>query len=125
MIEYRWEQSLSPGNEQSFYWGSAAADQPGSRNLIGIKNPAIDSLIERVIFLDGFPNMQVLDPLRIGQNGVAAGIWNLCRAHEHARAQTLRGLHVRIQVGREDVRQPVRSRGARRIGQGAQAAERT
>jgi hypothetical protein len=32
MIEYRWEQSLSPGNEQSFYWGSAAADQQGSRN---------------------------------------------------------------------------------------------
>jgi microcin C transport system substrate-binding protein len=45
-----WGQSLSPGNEQRGYWGSAAADQPGSRNLIGIKNPAIDALIERVIF---------------------------------------------------------------------------
>jgi microcin C transport system substrate-binding protein len=45
-----WGQSLSPGNEQRAYWGSAAADQPGSRNLIGIKNPAIDALIERVIF---------------------------------------------------------------------------
>ena len=31
MMEYRWEQSLSPGNEQLFYWGSAAADQQGSR----------------------------------------------------------------------------------------------
>ena len=29
---------------------SSAADQPGSRNLIGIKNPAIDKLIDRVIF---------------------------------------------------------------------------
>ena len=42
--------SLSPGNEQRDYWGSQAADQPGSRNLVGIKNPAVDTLIERVIF---------------------------------------------------------------------------
>ena len=45
-----WGQSLSPGHEQRGVWGSAAADQPGSRNLVGIKNPAIDALIERVIF---------------------------------------------------------------------------
>jgi microcin C transport system substrate-binding protein len=45
-----WPESLSPGNEQREYWGSQAADQAGSRNLIGIKNPAIDKLIERVIF---------------------------------------------------------------------------
>ena len=45
-----WGQSLSPGNEQRGFWSSAAADQPGSRNLIGIKNPAMDTLIDRVIF---------------------------------------------------------------------------
>ncbi len=45
-----WGQSLSPGNEQREYWGSQAADMAGSRNIIGIKNPAIDKLIERVIF---------------------------------------------------------------------------
>ena len=45
-----WAQSLSPGNEQRGFWSSQAADQPGSRNLVGIKNPAIDELIERVIF---------------------------------------------------------------------------
>ena len=45
-----WGESLSPGNEQLGYWGSQAADQSGSRNLIGIKNPAIDELIKRVIF---------------------------------------------------------------------------
>jgi microcin C transport system substrate-binding protein len=45
-----WGQSLSPGNEQREYWGSSAADTPGSRNIVGIKNPAIDKLIERVIF---------------------------------------------------------------------------
>jgi microcin C transport system substrate-binding protein len=45
-----WGESLSPGNEQRGFWGSQAADIPGSRNLIGIKNPAVDKLIERVIF---------------------------------------------------------------------------
>jgi microcin C transport system substrate-binding protein len=45
-----WPQSLSPGNEQREFWGSQAADQAGSRNLMGIKNPAVDALIERIIF---------------------------------------------------------------------------
>lgn len=45
-----WGQSLSPGNEQRGFWGSRAADQPGSRNYVGIKDPAIDALIDRVIF---------------------------------------------------------------------------
>ena len=45
-----WGQSLSPGNEQRDYWGSQSADREGSRNLIGIKNPAIDKLIEKIIF---------------------------------------------------------------------------
>jgi microcin C transport system substrate-binding protein len=46
----QWGESLSPGNEQREYWGSQAADVPGSRNAIGIKNPAVDALIDRVIF---------------------------------------------------------------------------
>lgn len=50
MIIDQWGQSLSPGNEQREFWGSKAADQPGSRNTIGIKNPAVDALIEQVIF---------------------------------------------------------------------------
>ena len=50
MIVGSWAQSLSPGNEQRGYWGTPAADQAGSRNLVGIKNPAVDALIERVIF---------------------------------------------------------------------------
>jgi microcin C transport system substrate-binding protein len=45
-----WGQSLSPGNEQREFWGSQAADTPGTRNTIGIKNPAVDALIEKVIF---------------------------------------------------------------------------
>jgi microcin C transport system substrate-binding protein len=50
MIIDTWGESLSPGNEQREYWGSQSADVSGSRNTIGIKNPAIDSLIDRVIF---------------------------------------------------------------------------
>ncbi|HJO73791.1 MAG TPA: extracellular solute-binding protein, partial [Rhodospirillales bacterium] len=42
-------QSLSPGNEQRSYWGSTAADIEGGRNTIGIKDPVIDELIEKVI----------------------------------------------------------------------------
>ena len=43
-------QSKSPGNEQRDFWGSAAADKDGSRNTAGIKNPAIDKLIDKIVF---------------------------------------------------------------------------
>lgn len=49
MIEYRWEQSLSPGNEQSFYFGSAAADQQGTRNYMGVRSPAADAMIAALL----------------------------------------------------------------------------
>jgi microcin C transport system substrate-binding protein len=42
-------QSLSPGNEQREYWGSQAADEQGSRNLLGIRNKVIDELIEELV----------------------------------------------------------------------------
>ena len=50
IITASWGDSLSPGNEQRAYWGSQAADQQGSRNWIGIKNPAVDAMIDQVIF---------------------------------------------------------------------------
>jgi microcin C transport system substrate-binding protein len=50
IIVATWPQSLSPGNEQRYFWSTQAADTHGSRNYIGIKNPAVDALIERVIF---------------------------------------------------------------------------
>jgi microcin C transport system substrate-binding protein len=43
-------QSDSPGNEQRDFWGSESADREGSANLIGVKSPAIDRLIDHVIF---------------------------------------------------------------------------
>nr|WP_184565754.1 extracellular solute-binding protein [Sulfitobacter undariae] len=41
--------SLSPGNEQKFYWGSEAANQPGSSNLMGASNLVIDAMIEEML----------------------------------------------------------------------------
>tara|TARA_Y100001970_G_scaffold294346_1_gene451128 strand:+ start:5003 stop:6835 length:1833 start_codon:yes stop_codon:yes gene_type:complete len=49
MIISSFGQSESPGNEQRNYWSSEAADRPGGRNVIGIKNPAVDALIEKII----------------------------------------------------------------------------
>jgi peptide/nickel transport system substrate-binding protein len=49
MIQNRWDQSLSPGNEQWFYWGSAAADSQGTRNYMGAKDPAIDAMIAAML----------------------------------------------------------------------------
>jgi microcin C transport system substrate-binding protein len=49
VVLHRWINSLSPGNEQKIFWGSAAADTPGSRNYIGLKNSAIDQVIEHLL----------------------------------------------------------------------------
>jgi peptide/nickel transport system substrate-binding protein len=45
----RWSLSLSPGNEQLYYWGSEAADQPGSRNLMGMKSPAAEAMVQTML----------------------------------------------------------------------------
>jgi peptide/nickel transport system substrate-binding protein len=49
MMQYRWEQSLSPGNEQLFYWSSAAATQDGSRNYMGVTSKAADAMIAAML----------------------------------------------------------------------------
>ncbi|MBY5784839.1 extracellular solute-binding protein [Rhizobium leguminosarum] len=50
MIWGIWGETMNPGNEQADYWGSQAANQPGSRNYAGIANPAVDALIRMIIF---------------------------------------------------------------------------
>lgn len=50
MIVDSFPQSMSPGNEQRDFWGSSAADVQGSRNSIGIKNKAVDLLIDKIVF---------------------------------------------------------------------------
>jgi microcin C transport system substrate-binding protein len=52
-----WGQSLSPGNEQRDFFGSQAADRPGSRNIPGIKNPAVDTLIDRIIYAKNYAEL--------------------------------------------------------------------
>ncbi|MDH4413826.1 MAG: extracellular solute-binding protein [Rhizobium sp.] len=45
-----WAQTLNPGNEQRDYWGSASVNREGSQNYAGISDPAVDTLIEKIIF---------------------------------------------------------------------------
>ena len=52
-----WPESLSPGNEQREFWGSQSANVPGSQNLCGIQNPAVDALIQQVIFAKDRPTL--------------------------------------------------------------------
>ena len=65
MLQNRWDQSLSPGNEQSFYWGSEAAGIQGTRNYMGARDPAIDVLIAALLeareHTDFVPAVRALD----------------------------------------------------------------
>jgi peptide/nickel transport system substrate-binding protein len=49
MIQYFWPVSLSPGNEQSFRWGSEAAVTEGSFNYPGVKSAGVDAMIEALL----------------------------------------------------------------------------
>lgn len=57
MVVTTYGQSQSPGNEQRDYWTSASADRKGSRNIVGIKNAAVDALVDAIIYAD---NQQAL-----------------------------------------------------------------
>ena len=50
MIVHVYGQSVSPGNEQRNFWHSASADSPGSKNLAGIKDPAVDAMVDKIIY---------------------------------------------------------------------------
>jgi microcin C transport system substrate-binding protein len=49
MAVVSWGESLSPGNEQRDYWGSAGADGKGGQNYAGVKSKAVDALVDRII----------------------------------------------------------------------------
>jgi peptide/nickel transport system substrate-binding protein len=49
MVENFWYASLSPGNEQHFYWSLEAAGQDGTRNYMGAREPAIDAMIAALL----------------------------------------------------------------------------
>ncbi len=67
MIYLGWAQSLNPGNEQKNYWGSQSVGQEGSQNYAGISSPAIDKLINQIIFVKDretlIPTVKALDRL--------------------------------------------------------------
>jgi microcin C transport system substrate-binding protein len=49
MIKASWNVSLSPGNEQQFYWGSEVGEKNGSKNYAGVSSLVVDFLIEKLI----------------------------------------------------------------------------
>ena len=90
MIIDQWGESLSPGNEQREFWGSQAADQPGSRNTVGIKNPAVDALIEQVIFAKDRDRTRWPPPRR--WTACCCGISMSCRSSPTASRVTPAGI---------------------------------
>ena len=79
MIQNRWDQSLSPGNEQSFYWGAEAADLPGTRNYMGAKDPAIDAMIARL--LEARDHAPFVDAVRALDRALIAGFYAIPLYH--------------------------------------------
>jgi len=60
----KWFNSLSPGNEQMYFWGSVAADQKGSRNYAGVKDPVVDALATAI------PNAKTREDLVAATNAL-------------------------------------------------------
>jgi peptide/nickel transport system substrate-binding protein len=73
MIQNRWDQSLSPGNEQSFYWGSEAADIQGTRNYMGAKNPVVDAMIAAL--LEARSRSDFVDAVRALDRALMSGFY--------------------------------------------------
>ncbi|WP_394177054.1 extracellular solute-binding protein [Yoonia maritima] len=84
MTYYRRGVSLSPGNEQYNYYGSESADQTGGRNLMGVKSPAVDSMIGRLLTSESQDDfvaaVKALDrTLTAGRYVIPIYQWNISR----------------------------------------------
>ncbi len=83
MIYTGWGQSLSPGNEQLEYFASESADRDGSRNYAGIKNPAVDYVVRRLIFAKDREELvaatRALDRLLLANHYIVPG-WTIKEA---------------------------------------------
>ncbi|MEJ8573255.1 extracellular solute-binding protein [Microbaculum marinum] len=73
MMPYFWFSSLSPGNEQKFYWGSEAARTDGTRNYMGADNPGIDAMIEALLAAD--ENADFINAVRALDRLLMSGIY--------------------------------------------------
>ena len=93
-------QSNSPGNEQRDYWSSAKADVEGSRNVIGVSDPAVDALIEQLIVADSredlVTHVRALDRVLLHGHYVIPmwhyNIWRIARWEHIQRPEVLSGI---------------------------------
>lgn len=90
MTYYRRGLSLSPGNEQFAYYGSERADEPGGRNLMGVKNPAVDAMVEKLLTSESQDDfvaaVKALDRvLTSGRYVLPIYQWNISRQAHDAR----------------------------------------
>ena len=74
IITFAWKETQLPGSELGDYFGSEAADQAGSDNVIGIKNPAVDAMIERIVLAKSYDDLaaaaKALDRILLWNNYV-------------------------------------------------------
>jgi microcin C transport system substrate-binding protein len=74
-------QSLSPGNEQRDFWSTQAASTPGSRNIAGIRDAAVDALIDRIVYSSGRDDLvaatHALDRVLLANNYVIPLFYSL------------------------------------------------
>lgn len=83
MIDYRWWTiSPSPGNEQAFYWGREAGRSPGSRNVPGIDDPAVDGLVAALV--EARTREQLVDACRALDRVLASGFYWVPLFHQPA-----------------------------------------
>jgi peptide/nickel transport system substrate-binding protein len=92
MTHYIRSVSLSPGNEQTLYWGSGGVIEPGTRNWMGVNSPAVDAMIAKMVAAGTQEELQVatqaLDRLLISGRYVVP-MW-YSPASRLAHAKTLR-----------------------------------
>jgi len=103
-VPYRWYASLSPGNEQSFYWGSQSADRDGTRNYMGVKSAAIDAMI--VAMLRAKSRAAFVDAVRALDRALLSGAYVIPLFHlpnqwvakwqqvDHPNRHTLWGMRI-------------------------------
>lgn len=87
VIYTRWAQSLSPGNEQRFMWGSSSAEEQGSRNYAGISDPGVDALIQRLV---SAPDRETLEAATLALDRVLLAMHNVVPSYTITYARTAR-----------------------------------
>lgn len=93
MMPWAWGASLSPGNEQAFRWGSRAAEQSGSLNLAGVRSPAVDAAVAKL--LDAKTREELVTAARVLDRLLMSGLYVL-PLHHQPDMRLARWAHVRL-----------------------------